>query len=468
MTHPAHRHQLGSGNVLESQTNPSLTHRKRVPPLREPMKDRRSRGIHAFHLSALVALLVTGCAKTGSSPTVEPAAAAPTSLNFQAPTILSRPDTTFATAFVAASANGERAYAWTAASPENSGLMIQVPPASPAVLADADGMPAVDPETPAKIAFGPGGELYVAYSINELPKPAGKAPSPPTEPRTSFRVVRSDDQGRTWSTPGQVADDGSWGTYRNDHAFHVNERGTLFAAWLDSRVPDTVRLYFSRSSDRGATWSKNLAVDADSPCECCRIALASSAPGHVYMAWRKILPGGIRDIVVSHSADEGATWSAPVRSHADDWTFDGCPDAGPSLLAETNGRLHLVWWTGKEGAAGVRYVSSSDGGTTWGTAVPLKVGAASRPSHAQIARRADGSLYVVWDDGISSQPQIVVAVSRDGGRSFSAPQLVSEKGAAAVFPSVAVTQDSLTIVWHQPDPQHDSLHQVMARTAALR
>jgi photosystem II stability/assembly factor-like uncharacterized protein len=127
-----------------------------------------------------------------------------------------------------------------------------------------------------------------------------------------------------------------------------------------------------------------------------------------------------------------------------------------------------VWWTGKEGAAGVRYVSSSDGGKTWGTAVPLKVGAASRPSHAQIARRADGSLYVVWDDGISSQPQIVVAVSRDGGRSFSAPQLVSEKGAAAVFPSVAVTQDSLTIVWHQPDPQHDSLHQVMARTAALR
>ena len=241
----------------------------------------------------------------------------------------------------------------------------------------------------------------------------------------------------------------------------------MYAAWIDGRDAEVMRVYVARSDDRGATWSKNVAVDRDGVCECCRVALASSADGRLYAAWRKLLPGGIRDIVVASSADQGRHWSVPIVAHADGWQVEQCPDAGPSMLAEDSGRLHLAWWTGKPGAAGVSYASSPDGGKSWGAAVPLKIGAASRASHAQIARGADGTLYVAWDDGVAKDPQILLAVSHDGGRHFGVPQVLSEPDTVPGYPSIAVSAHAVTVAWHQPDPKSGAHHQVIARTAAL-
>jgi len=169
-----------------------------------------------------------------------------------------------------------------------------------------------------------------------------------------------------------------------------------------------------------------------------------------------VLPGNVRDVVVARSSDHGATWAAPVRVHADDWVFDGCPHAGPSMQVDSAGTVHIAWWTGKQGAAGTFYARSADRGATFGTPIPLGVGEFSAPAHVQLALGQGHTVVAVWDDGTVRTPKVVMRVSHDNGESFSPAALVSTEGRAATFPVLALRDQDLTIAWsEQSETEHD-------------
>ena len=184
--------------------------------------------------------------------------------------------------------------------------------------------------------------------------------------------------------------------------------------------------------------------------------MASGPDGTLYVSWRKIYPSPhqteMREVVVASSHDHGASWSAPVRVHADDWHVDYCPDAGPSIKVGPNGVVHVAWWTGKPGAAGVRYTQSRDGARTFTEPVELRVAAASRASHVQLAlgSGADSSLIAaVWDDGTRQTPQIILRESRDGGRTFGPVTELSVPGNVAGYPVIGLRGDSVRVAWQE-------------------
>jgi hypothetical protein len=111
-------------------------------------------------------------------------------------------------------------------------------------------------------------------------------------------------------------------------------------------------------------------------------------------------------------------------------------------------RVHVAWWTGKEGEAGVYYARSDDGAATF-TAQPIATGARARPAHVQLATAPTGTLYLTWDDGLSEMPRVLVRRSVDGGRSFDRERVLSDPDAAATFPVVAVYGDSVAVAWSQ-------------------
>ena len=200
------------------------------------------------------------------------------------------------------------------------------------------------------------------------------------------------------------------------------------------------------------TGAPNVRADAGEACPCCRTAIATSPDGKTaYLAWRGVLPGNIRDVVVARSEDGGRTWGAPVRVHADGWVFDGCPHAGPALQVDSAGRVHVAWWTGKEGAAGVFYARSDDGARTFGAPVPLGVAPFSRPAHAQLALGPGGAVVAAWDDGTVKVPRVVMRVSRDGGASFAPAVALSAAGRAAGYPVVGLARDGrqVTVAWSE-------------------
>jgi hypothetical protein len=125
------------------------------------------------------------------------------------------------------------------------------------------------------------------------------------------------------------------------------------------------------------------------------------------------------------------------------------------MQVDAENRLHVAWWTGREGAAGVYYARSDDGARTFTDPVPLGTAEFSRPAHVQLALGAGGQIVVAWDDGTRQIPRVVVRVSRDGGRSFGRVQEVSQPGRAATFPVLGVVRSAVTVAWSEESETAD-------------
>jgi len=285
-------------------------------------------------------------------------------------------------------------------------------------------------QAPAQVAVGPGGEVYVVWQK--------KVAAPWLEfGGADLRLARSTDGGRTFEPAINVNDNPPGSPARMSfHNVAVGPDGTVFVSWIDARKRDAVReaaymessggegaggaggesgagaaapmaahhstaepgteIRVAVSHDGGATFGPSVVVDGDS-CPCCRTALVAGPDGVVYIAWRKIFPGGIRDSAVARSTDGGATFSEPRAIHQDGWEFAGCPHAGPSLALDDEGRVHATWYTGKEGVQGLWYAVSDDQGDSFGEPLAILTDEWVPPSQARLA--VDGeTVWVAWDD----------------------------------------------------------------------
>lgn len=346
-------------------------------------------------------------------------------------------------ATVAASSE-QVAYAWITLGEDGAtGELSVMTNAGPVKVYDSEASPVYDPETPPQIEYGEDGLIHLAYAATQDIDQKWKT--------MGVRYTVSKDAGVSWSMPVSVGGDG-FGGYRNDHELHVASDGSVYVAWLDSREGfggEGTHVVISRTTDNGESWSSPVSVDGAPSCECCRVVIASDSRGTVYVAWRKIMEGGIRDIAVSRSDDFAKTWSTPTRVHADDWVMGFCPDAGPSLRVDGNDVLHTAWWTGKEGEAGVRYSQSVDGGKTFSEMQSLKSAEKSRPSHVQVLLGEKGKVAVVWDDGTLQKPRIALRRSENNGGSFSDVEYVSASGVSAAYPSGVYLPDGIVLAWHE-------------------
>ena len=392
------------------------------------------RRLASLFASAVIATFTAGCV---ASPDVELAEAV----------AVSRSTSVGTAPMFAVSPNGEEALAWVSAPDGGTDgrVYIAVGGREPVELRDTLGSIEPHGESPPKIAFAGDGALHVLYVVaRQVPGrrfPAG-----------ALRMQSSRDGGRTWEAPVTVTDESLFGSH-NFHALHVGTDGAVYVSWLDGRHGET-SVYLTRSTDGARSFEANRRVSLGEVCPCCRTALASGPDGALYIAWRTVMPGSIRDIVVARSADGGRTWSEARRVHADDWVFDACPHAGPALAVDSSGVLHVAWWTGKEGAAGVFHARSTDGGSTFTPPVALGTAERSRPAHVQLALRDGGrTVAAVWDDGTLPVSRVVMRLSTDGGSSFGTAISLSAENRAAGFPVLGLVRDSVIVAWSEQSPE---------------
>jgi hypothetical protein len=191
-------------------------------------------------------------------------------------------------------------------------------------------------------------------------------------------------------------------------------------------------------------------------CYCCKTALATSADGGVFAAWRHVYPGNIRDIAFTASHDGGKTFSPPLRVSEDQWVLEGCPDDGPAMAVDAKHRVHIVWPTLiTEAAAGqaanaeksqtiaLFYAMSVDGRTfTPRRRIPTE----GMPHHPQIAIGGDGALTVAWDEGANGKRRAAIAqtsVDAAAAGRFARTVLAD----AAVYPVITGTADGMVAAW---------------------
>ncbi|HET9982546.1 MAG TPA: sialidase family protein, partial [Longimicrobiales bacterium] len=197
---------------------------------------------------------------------------------------------------------------------------------------------------------------------------------------------------------------------------------------------------FAASTDGGRSFSASRVVDRNA-CPCCRTVLATGADGSVYVAWRKVYPGNVRDVVVARKAPGAADFGAPVRVSADGWVFPGCPHAGPALAVDGRGRVHVGWYTGAEKHQGLWYAVSTDQGRSWSAPVALETAAWVPPSQVKLAAAGD-DVWVAWDDRRKDPRTVTIARAAGTG----ALQVVAE-AATGASPALAASGDGALVAW---------------------
>lgn len=185
------------------------------------------------------------------------------------------------------------------------------------------------------------------------------------------------------------------------HQHHDATATTAAAAVPDDGVAMAQRsdLYFARLGDTPAPRALTAGV-----CYCCKTSIAHAPDGTIYLAWRHVYPGNMRDIAFTASHDGGQTFGAPVRVSEDGWSIAGCPDDGPSMAVDAGGRVHVVWPTvvSENGRNAKRlFHAVTTDGRTFSPRVAVSRGEAAH--HPQIAAAGHGTVVVGWDEFAGDQ-----------------------------------------------------------------
>lgn len=282
-------------------------------------------------------------------------------------------------------------------------------------------------------------------------------------PRTAIMAAHSGDGGRTFERHQILSSETAEGD-RGWHALALGSGGTPHVMWLDHRGlaarPKSTHDHHGDGADMAQfsglyhysmTRSSRDREVAKGVCYCCKLAMATGRGNELFVAWRHVYPGNIRDIAFAMSSDDGRTFSAPLRVSEDNWQLAGCPDDGPAMAVGTDGTIHIVWPTviGGESPRGSLFYASSRDGRSFTARRQIPTQGGPRPMHPQVITDTDGGLIVAWDeviDGVRHAFARSVHFFRDGRGDGP---LIALGEAPSAYPVLAMTRRGPIAVWTQ-------------------
>ena len=284
-----------------------------------------------------------------------------------------------------------------------------------------------------------------------------------------LRLARSTDWGTTFAPPVRV-DSGS--ESQGFYTMGVSPKGSVYVAWLDGRERGGggSGLYVARSNNRGVSFDQSVRV-ASSVCPCCRPSLSFGDDETVYISWRGVAHGDIRDIQVASSRDAGFTWSKPAGIAEDDWRLNACPHSGASL-AVLGKRLFVAWHTVREGTSQLYLAWSDDGGKTFSPRINLR-GTVLDANHPKLVAHGN-SIGVVFqgrdpneNEGWGKQNAYYRAIDAQGKLSdlVNAGHL---EGSVNYPELLYEDPDHVFVVWHENADEHSRVVMIRGRLNATQ
>lgn len=197
-----------------------------------------------------------------------------------------------------------------------------------------------------------------------------------------IEMQRSDDRGRSWTTP--VVLSGMLGSNVRFPPLRTAE-GTLLLPAYDDLLH---RSLFFESQD-GDAWELRSAIACGAPDHCIQPSVVRLADGRLLAVMRNSGGGWLW---VTASDDDGRRWSVPQDG--------GFPNpASPAALSMlASGNLLLVFNDGSAGRNRLSVALSGDEGTTWPHRRVLVEGDSSY-SYPSVAQTPDGLIHMLYSNG---------------------------------------------------------------------
>jgi photosystem II stability/assembly factor-like uncharacterized protein len=208
-------------------------------------------------------------------------------------------------------------------------------------------------------------------------------------------VLRSHDGGLTWSRPRELPDPEGHPYASGTMAADPSDPDLIYSVILAPAQPQGTSIVFTRSADGGKHWSAPATILGTGPGSGAQILVLPDRDLAVVVTSMPAPGRDARTIAVIRSADEGETWSTPVRVAA--------VKAGPGLASAAvdpaTGGMYVTWpdsrWDfGKVNA--IAMASSADDGQTWTRPVRISQDQFLQAFTPSVTVTAEGTIAVSY------------------------------------------------------------------------
>ena len=201
----------------------------------------------------------------------------------------------------------------------------------------------------------------------------------------------------------------------------------LFTVWQDSRSSNAI--YASRSLDNGTTFAPNKRIDdpifnSSTPRD---PAVAVSRDGTILITWQDNRRSTFDyDIFFAKSYDHGATFTKNVKvddskSNPPSW------QERPSIAVTMGGTVYIAWTDDRAGSPRVRGAFSTDMGSTFSPSKEIGPTGTSGQNGVDLVSN-DNRIFAAFMDNALGMSHPYICSSTDGGKSFTAPTRLDNTG----------------------------------------
>jgi hypothetical protein len=264
---------------------------------------------------------------------------------------------------------------------------------------------------------------------------------------------------------------------------------TVHVVWSDNRLGGNYEIFYKRSTDGGLSWGSDTRISNN-------VYFSANPSISIYgsiviVVWDDDRDGnGNKEIYYNRSSDGGTSWGTDTRLTNDPafsqnpcvsisgslvfvtWADDRVSGPGAYFISSLDGGLswgaetylggtwyptvsvsgqiiHLVWTDGRGNHPGIYYKRSTDGGITWGDDIPLTINDIAFSDSPSLS--VSGSdVHVVYRDSRNSTGtgyEIFYKHSTDEGITWDADIQVTNVHVTIYNPSVSASGSGVHIVW---------------------
>ena len=252
---------------------------------------------------------------------------------------------------------------------------------------------------------------------------------------TEIFAAKSTDTGSTFESPINVS---NTDTRSNFQQIAMSGDNTVIT-WIEVILPGSnSEIFAAKSTDTGSTFESPINVsNTDGFSGTPQIAMSYD---NVVITWREILHGSNNEIFAAKSTDGGTAFEIPINV-----SNTNTSSLNPQI-AMSYDNVVITWREILPGNNGEIFTAkSTDGGTAFES--PINVSNTDTSSRNQQIAMSDDNVVITWQEDILGGSEIFAATSTDGGTTFGTAFNVSNTDASSSFPQIAMSDDIVVITW---------------------